>query len=165
MNEIKVNLENLTETEREQILALIDKANEPKAWKPKEAEKYFFINFIGDIEAVNWCACSFDEKLYSLGNCFKTQKEAELTVEYLKVRANLKRFADEHNEEPIDWNNREQKKYMIRYSYLKNHFSISSYKDIRHAGAIYFTSEKIAQQAVTTIGEEILIKYYFWVGE
>ena len=43
MDEIKLNMENLTKEEREQLLKLVEKANrkESKVWKPKYNDKYY----------------------------------------------------------------------------------------------------------------------------
>ena len=165
MNEITINLENLTNTEIGQILALAEKANKSKTWKPKDNEDYYVIFSCGDINCMAWYNDGFDNDRYALGNCFKTQEEAEWAVEYLKVKAELQRFADEHNTEPIDWNNKKQFKYMIGYKAFSNSVCVNSYILNKFAGTDYFTSEEIAQQAIDYIGEERLKKYYFRVEE
>lgn len=50
-NNISVNLENLSEKEREQLMKLIKKSNKPKSkiLKPEYNEIYFFISEYGDV--------------------------------------------------------------------------------------------------------------------
>ena len=59
MNEqITVNLNNLTEEEREQFKTLVDKgrgksSRESCVWKPKKGEVYYYINDCNDFETFN----------------------------------------------------------------------------------------------------------------
>ena len=55
MNEIKVNMENLSESERETLLGLIEKSNgnkSKKKWEAKEGESYWYIGNAGNIYSV-----------------------------------------------------------------------------------------------------------------
>lgn len=167
MNSIIVNMENLTVEEREQLLALVKKSNKPKVkvWKPKKDEEYYFIGNCNDIRQDIWDKYNvYGEGRYSIGNCFKTIEEARFAIEKLKVIAELKRFAQEHNEYEIDWTNNSWKYYL---SY--NHLSIKSIviiSTITVQGAnIYFTSEEIAKKAIESIGKDRLKKYYFEVED
>lgn len=78
-------------------------------------------------------------------------------VEKLKVIRELKKFAYENNEEEIDWNV-SQKKYMLIYD-KGICVCWTVLKQIPFN--IYFTSMDIAWEAVKTIGEERIKKYYF----
>lgn len=50
-NNITVNMENLSEKEREQLMKLIQKSNgsKGKVWKPDYRRKYFYVNECGGI--------------------------------------------------------------------------------------------------------------------
>lgn len=52
MNEtLNVNLNNLTEEERNTLLALVEKSvKEPKVWKPEINEKYYYVRSDGGID-------------------------------------------------------------------------------------------------------------------
>ena len=43
---ITINMENLSETEQKQLLALAEKANKPqnKVWQPHEKERFYYID-------------------------------------------------------------------------------------------------------------------------
>lgn len=77
-----------------------------KRWKPSKGEKYYFGRSAGvdSYGLVGGCAVVGDETdnfRNSIGNCFKTQEEAEFAIEQLKVLKELKDFADDNDKE---WN-------------------------------------------------------------
>lgn len=165
---ITVNMENLSPEERSTLLSLIEKANKPKnkVWKPEENEKYYYLYSYGKIEEDTWDNANADRIRYEIGNCFKTREEAKFAIERLKVIADLKRFALEHNGEEIDWRKNEQTKYCLCFEHDVNRVGINSFYIVQHSSEqIYFTSETTAQQAIKEIGEERIKKYYFEVEE
>lgn len=163
---ITVNMENLSQEERSTLLSLIEKANKPKnkVWKPEKDETYYYLYSYGKIEEDTWDNANEDRIRYAIGNCFKTKEEAEFALERQKVITELKRFALEHNDKEIDWNNIEQRKCFLSYQHDKNIIFIDFYYSVQIYN-IYFTSEEIAQAAIKEIGEERLRKYYFEVKE
>lgn len=167
---ITVNMENLSQEERSTLLSLIEKANKPKnkVWKPEENEKYYYSYSDGSIEQDTYHDSNVDtyvhEDRYAIGNCFKTREEAEFAVERQKVITELKRYAMEHNEEDIDWNDDFQEKYCLYYNHTEREISIIS-KLIMQTAEIYFSSKSTAQAAIKEIGKERLKKYYFEVKE
>ncbi len=170
MENITVNMENLTEEEREQLLALVKKGNKPKSkrWKPKYGEQYYTATGNNKVNYFIWENRRYDEECYYNLNCFRTKEEAEFLAEKRKVEVELKRFADEHNEEEIDWNCHvgylTRYKYYICYKYNEGFISVGR-ACFERENKVYFTSEKIAKQAIQEIGEERLKKYYFEVED
>lgn len=162
---LNVNMENLTEEERNQLLALVKKSTEePKVWKPKDEEEYYYIISGGAINSQKYQAFFNDKSRYEIGNCFKTEEEAEFAVERQKIITELKRFAQEHNDK-INWNNGRWKYYLVYdYHYPVKDISIYSTIYVKRNG-IFFTSKEIAQQAIDTIGADRLKKYYFEVED
>lgn len=162
MNEtLNVNLNNLTEEERNTLLALVEKSLN-KVWKPENDEECFYITNYGNVNSFLWEGDEWDNKTYTIGNCYKTANEAEFTVEKLKVIAELKRYAQQHNTEKIDWNNKKQPKYCMYYSCNTKLIGTECYFGVKHNN-IFFTSREIAEQAVKEIGEERIKKYYLEV--
>lgn len=161
-NNITVNMENLSQEERSTLLSLIEKANKPKnkVWKPEKDETYYYLYSYGKIEEDTWDNANEDRIRYAIGNCFKTREEAEFAIERQKVITELKRYAMEHNEEKIDWNNGKQIKYSLSYQHNKNMILIDCCYSSQCC-SIFFTSEEIAIAAIKEIGEERLKKYYF----
>ena len=165
---LNVNMENLTEEERNQLLALVEKATEkkPKVWKPKTENHYYYIDKSSDGGFRYWGNDCTDEYLYSIGNCFPTKEETVFAIERLKVIAELKRFAQEHNEKEIDWRDYRQCKYFIYCEYHEHveYIDVGCEKECK-SNDIYFTSEEIALQAIDAIGEDRIKKYYFEVED
>ena len=161
---LNVNMENLTEAERNQLLALVKKSTgENKVWKPEENETYYYIKAAGVINCQEYYnTSSFSTSNYEIGNCFKTKEEAEFAVEKQKVTTELKRFAQEHNDK-IDWNN-DDWKYYLAYGYLDKKLTVCSTIKIKVAD-IYFTSKELLQEAIKAIGADRLKKYYFEVED
>ena len=160
MDEIKLNMENLTKEEREQLLKLVEKATrkESKVWKPKLDEIYYYVRDTGYVSDNIWRTGGDWLGRYSLGNCFKTREEAEFALEKQKVIVELERYALKHNDptkEPtweLGYNRKEKAIHSIEY--IDNFVS-----------SIRFTSSNLVDEAIETIGEDRLIKYYFGIQE
>lgn len=161
---LNVNMENLTEAERNQLLALVKKSTgENKVWKPEENETYYYIKAAGVINCQEYYnTSSFSTSNYEIGNCFKTKEEAEFAVEKQKVTTELKRFAQEHNDK-IGWNNYDWKYYLV-YNYFNETIDVYWTGEIK-GNDIYFTSKELAQEAINIIGAYRLKKYYFEVED
>lgn len=140
--------------------AIVEPEKENKAWEPKVGEKFYFLHGMGEIIHGTRCNNADYAERYSIGNCFRTKEEAEFAVERLKVIAELRRFAEEHNIKVLDWNNDNQRKYLLYYEHSVNEILINSYTYMHH-NDIHFSSEEIAEAAIEVIGEDRLKKYYF----
>lgn len=161
-NTIIVNMENLTQEEREQLVNLIEKSNKPnpkKRWRAKKYTHYYSLLNSGEIWQETEGNHRNDNYRYRTGNYFKTREEAEFEREKCLVYQELKNYAIEHNEGKIDWNNAKQYKYYI-YCY-KGGIYIDNNNIIMCLGQIYFTSIEIARNAINTIGEDRIKKYLF----
>ena len=165
-NNITVNMKNLSEEERETLMKLIQKSNgsKGKVWKPEDNEKYFYVSGRGVINICRWINDTTDNGCYEIGNCFKTKEEAEFALEKAKVEAELRRFAEENNEYEIDWEDDDQKKWFIYYNCDTKKIDII-YNTVLKTHCIYFSSKKIAKQAIDYIGEERLKKYYLGIED
>lgn len=162
MSEIKVNLENLKDNEREQLLALIEKANKkPKRFKPEKDGAYWFVNSCGDVKYRPYNGYMVLER-YDLNNCFETKEEAEFEAEKREVIAELEIFAIENNDE-VDWNDNHQYKHSIICNIVMNILEIDYCQYTRSQGTIYFSSEKLCEQAIEKVGADRIKKYLFGV--
>lgn len=107
-----------------------------------------------------WVDGEEDEKRLSIGNAFRTKKEAEFALEKLKVIHELKQFAEPKNSV---WVFKEYH-YIICYDYIRegidyNCSIINKYFDIT------FATEEMARKAVEAVGEDRIKKYYLGVEE
>ena len=140
---------------------------EKKYWKPKESERYYFIDAYQEgIGNDTNDGTDVDDFRLSIGNYFKTKEEAEHMVEKLKVIHELQKFAYENNERENDWNNFSQTKFYLIYDSEVNNILVDYSSCTRtNPFNIYFTSFKIAKRAIEAVGEDRIKKYYFDVEE
>lgn len=159
-NNITVNMENLSEEERNQLIKLIQKSNgsKGKVWKPESNETYFYISGCGVISSRIWINNNdTNNKYYGIGNCFKTKEEAEFALEKRRVEVELQRFAEENNE--CDTGVR----YFISYN-LDSEITVDQIYGVRLKG-IYFSSKEVAENAIWAIGKGRLKKYYLGIED
>ncbi len=159
MDNITVNMENLSEEERTSLIALIEKANKPqsKVWRPREGESYYRMNHAGDVWLGTWTNHKYDIAAYEIGNCFQTEEEAEEKVEELKVKAKWKRLSIESGEEENEWDGINLH-WMCSYSYDSNGSKCISWTSHRYAD-IYFATKESLKNAIKEIGEDNVKRY------
>lgn len=65
-----------------------EEIKEPTRWKPETDQKYYYcFGSDGSVMDDDWCDLTIDHDRFEIGNCFKTEEEAERVVEYLKALA------------------------------------------------------------------------------
>ena len=162
---LTINMENLSEEERNLFVKLVEKSQQKKSkfWKPEENGKFYFLGPSGLINSSFYEDVN-DEYKYLIGNCFHTEKEAKFIAEKLKVIAELKRIAKENNQR-INWDNFNQEKYFLLYDYRCQVITIDHTANFLKLPTIYFSSIEGAKKAIETIGELKLKKYYFDIKE
>ena len=135
-----------------------------KIWEIVKGDEYWFLDRDGEIGINVWWNNIYNSRKYEIGNIFPTEEAAQAHVEYLKTRAALKHYAQEHNEGEIDWDNVEQDKWYIYYNYFEKKNKISCTNNCLCASQTYFTSREIAQAAIKEIGD-LRIKRYLLYDE
>jgi hypothetical protein len=159
----EVNLENLTQEEQEQFNALVEKANKPKsrAWKPEVWEKYYTVD---RGKSYIWKDDIIDRFNYTIGNCFKTQEEAEFALERLKVIAEMKRYIAEHDDVELDWDNPNQLKYYLAFNRRSGAIDYASIISMQAVEASLCTSVgSVLLGMIKEIGQDRIKRYYFGV--
>ena len=132
-----------------------------KRFKPKNNEVYYYVisnGMVGrDYQNDNFTT---DIKRYDFYNCFKTREQAEAEAEKILVRRMLEDIARRLNKgEKIDWNNNDQFKYFLRFSFFINKISINYNFQYKDQGTVYCLDKNFLDVAVKEIGEERLKKY------
>lgn len=160
---INVNLSNLSEKEREQLLELIERSNNSakRRWRGERHNHYYFISGAGGIGRGREDKVTYDSNRYQLGNYFKTEEEAEFELQKRLVYQELKDYALEHNECEFDWKNKYQPKWSIFYNNESECLEYNDFYNMCDITQIHFTSEEIARKAVFTVGEDRIKKYLF----
>ena len=146
LKEAQNKLENLDKNER---------------FKPEENEEYFYVDSDNSIGTTNFDnSFAFDVKTYEAFNCFKTKEEAQKEANKILIRRKLEDLARRLNgDKKIDWNNEEQCKYFISYSFPKLNLYTNWSEFTCVQGTIYCLSNKFLDEARKEIGEKELVNY------
>ena len=133
---------------------------EPKVWKPKEGEEYWYMNESGIQFTDKWENTLCNQYKYELGNCFKTLKEMQKENKKKNKKKKLERYAEEHNTEKIDWQDEEQEKWYIDYYPLAGDITTQYTTCCQSMNEVYFTSKEALDNAIKEIGEDNIKKLF-----
>ena len=138
-----------------------------KRWRANRGGDYWYVSDCGIViteEDIRSANSAIDNYRYDTHNYFQTEEEARKYASVLKTERQLKKFADEHNDK-IDWNDNNSVKYYLGYHYdVVYSTGVDACWIIREPRVIYFSSEKIAEQAIDAIGKDKIKEYltYEW---
>ena len=122
-----------------------EEINESTRWKPDDDQKYYYVDSGGSVDSDIWNDYSaIDDDRFEIGNCFKTEEEAERIVEYLKALATVRGDA---TSEFVKYNNN----WFIGYD--PEHKSIDAFCNPYTArngifGLPYFATKDDAQRSI-----------------
>lgn len=102
---------------------------------------------------------SYDDYRYKTGNYFLTEKECADAARVVSLWLQLKRFADEHNEGSIDFDNRGKTKISICFDDKMGQITMGYYVCVKNAFQIYFDSEETAKKAIDEFHDDLI--WYF----
>lgn len=120
-------------------------------------DDYFYIV---DAEVCSTCdTTSGDENCYEVANYYSDSTVAANNARADKLMRQLRRFAVEHREKVLDWNDEYQYKYYVCYDYSHAEFYVNKFCSTKHPFNIYFDSEKYANLAIKTFRNELF--WYF----
>ena len=133
--------------EKENVL-LLDK-------EPRNLTVFYFIDECGDVCKGIWGKAPYSqEKMFKIGNVYKTKEACEFEAERLKVKAELKLFAKKFeywSENWSFWFNRSSK------------ILLSSDMRVTQDGCLCFESKNKVFEAINFVGEDRVLKYYLGV--
>ena len=125
---------------------------------PLEGDKYWFMSDSGGVIDTSFYRNYYiDNDRIDIGNFFRTEEQAELAVEKLKVEAELRKFS-----RPFEDNNNN---YYIEFCLFDKTLSIDNNDCFQTQGTIYFESTTIANEAIDAIGADRIKKYIFEVED
>lgn len=154
-NNITVNMENLSDKERETLLSLIEKANAPSTSpfdKVADGETYFFINGYGDTEMGVEEEDYGSECLRAVGNYCTDEKLLERRVEREILNRLLWVYSMEHGGKDIKWTDSTIAKWYLWF-YAPN----KVYSDCLCRNAPidpftpYFITKEVAENAIKEV--------------
>lgn len=154
--EKKLTLEDITSDDWE----LTGKSTQ--VWQPEEGETYFYIKSVGDVDSETYESNTYiDNARLEFTNIFRTEEEANIMARKLQIIAKLRKLSNVDFNEDFD-----EQKWYITYNHRTESIECdTTYHVQRMPFCIYFKNQEDCGNAIETIGEENLKKYYFDVKE
>lgn len=115
---------------------------------------YFSADSEGDFYEDSEDHATADAIKYENANYYSDVNLAEWCIRNDTLNRKMRRWAAEHNEEPIDWTNIFHK-YHIIYDCDHKKFEIDYNCCFCYVSCCYFNSKKIAEAAIEEFGDEI----------
>ena len=103
--------------------------------------------------------CYIDDKYYESANYYSSKDIAENNARADKLVRQLRRFAVEHREPGINFNNANTEKYYIICDYENDELRATYTSYAKVFGAIYFDSREVANAAIDKFHDELI--WYF----
>ena len=100
-----------------------------------------------------------DDEYYDIANYYSDKTVAENNARADKLMRQLRRFAVEHREDGVSFNDTDTKKYCIDYDYENNELNVSFVFRSRKFGVIYFDLGETANAAIDEFRDELI--WYF----
>ena len=144
----------------EEAKKLVEEQKQKEEVFPKVRDIYWFVNDCGGVTDTRWDNYVIDNNRLAIGNVFKTEEEAEFALEKLEVIAELRKFAESKDRK---WNVRDYH-YFINWDCDQAEMFVDSNARWKH-NEIYFESKEKAKEAIESVGEERIKKYYLEVKE
>lgn len=147
------------EISEEQAKALTETKKKTGYERVEKSGKFHIVGVDGECAQWHDSHSGLCELVYKSGNYYSDETIARNNARADKLYKQLRRFAVEHREEEIDWNDKTSPKYYIAYGHRNNIFDVACIYTCHDFGAIYFDSRETAQLAVNTFKDELI--WYF----
>ena len=124
-----------------------------------ESDIYFYANTKGDIETACEDCYDVDDEYYESANYYSDKTVAENNARADKLMRQLRRFAVQHREPGINFNNANTAKFYIICDYENDELRATYTSYAKVFGAIYFDSREVANAAIDKFHDELI--WYF----
>ena len=124
-----------------------------------ESDVYFYTYPSGCVETTCETCYDIDDECYESANYYSDKTVAENNTRADNLMRQLRRFAVEHRECGVNFNDINTEKYYICYDYASDELEVSSVVFSKNFGAIYFNSIKVASAAIDEFHDELV--WYF----
>ena len=124
-----------------------------------ESDVYFYTYPSGCVETTCETCYDIDDECYESANYYSDKTVAENNARADKLVRQLRRFAVEHRECGVNFNDTNTEKYYVYYDYKNDELGASFVRRTRDFGAIHFDSEETANAAIDKFHDELI--WYF----
>ena len=123
-----------------------------------ESDIYFY-DTKGDVETACEDCYDVDDEYYESANYYSDKTVAENNARADKLMRQLRRFAVQHREPGINFNNANTAKFYIICDYENDELRATYTSYAKVFGAIYFDSREVANAAIDKFHDELI--WYF----
>ena len=162
MNDIEKKIEDLKVDFLGKLEALRKKAEaqkrqeEWKPWKPEVEEKYFYIG--NTLETGKYFNGGYpvDDKLITVGNCFRTKERAEQVAKKMRLLLQLEQLHDQlcPDYEP-DYEDDDEVKFFVYFGHSQGRYDISRSISWENPCLVAFHTEENAEKAAKILNKEM----------
>lgn len=146
-------LEKLEELKKEAEMQ--KKQEEPKPWKPKDGEDYFYIGIDFTIDSWENVDDDTDKRNFRIGNCFPTEARAEQVAEKMRLLLRLEQLHDMLCPDYVpDWNNDGELKFCLAH-YCDDDCWFVDYFNVTQYPTVYFDTNENAEKAAEILNKEM----------
>lgn len=132
------------------------KQEEPKPWKPKDGEDYFYIGIDFTIDSWENVDDDTDKRNFRIGNCFPTEARAEQVAEKMRLLLRLEQLHDMLCPDYVpDWSNEEEHKFYLFYDRKTGNWKYTYWSAFDFRVGEYFDTEKNAEKAAEILNKEL----------
>ena len=124
-----------------------------------ESDIYFYTYPSGCVETTCEACYDIDDECYESANYYSDKTVAENNTRADKLMRQLRRFAVEHRENGVNFNDTNAEKYYMNYNYENDELGVGFVFLSRNFGAIYFDSKETANAAIDEFHDELI--WYF----
>ena len=160
MNDIEKKLEALKAEFLEKLEELQKEAEaqkkqeEPKPWKPKDGEDYFYIGIDFTIDSWENVDDDTDKRNFRIGNCFPTSERAEQVAEKMRLLLRLEQLHDQlcPDYEP-DWDG--TAKFLVAFDHTDGEMQAFFDRSSGESTLVYFRDVVTAMEAADILNAEL----------
>lgn len=141
-------MEKISELEQQiaELKEAAQKQDEPKAWKPKNGEKYWYITPYTSVIDVVFLNDDADYCVIESNNCFRTRERAEEVAKKIRMLLKLERYHDMFCPDYVpDWSS-DNGKYVLVYDEVGKQWDYDMFFISIGAAQVYFDSRETAKK-------------------
>ena len=162
MNDIEKKLEALKAEFLGKLEALRKEAEaqkkqeEPKPWKPKDGEDYFYIGIDFTIDSWENVDDDTDKRNFRIGNYFPTEERAEQVAKKMRLLLRLEQLHDMLCPDYVpDYEDDDEVKYHVYFDHFLDRYDISYSTRRENPCMVAFDTKKNALKAAEILNKEL----------
>ena len=129
---------------------------EEMEWRPRTTDKYWLVNTFGQVDFDFWDGGCIDNARYEIGNCYRTEKEAEHAKKVQIARTKIRRSS---NFVP-NWDNKCQEKFFVYLNHFAKYLDVGNTVSYNTIGQIvFYPTRKDAERAIEELRQDYFLHF------